>query len=285
MSSLAARIQSSRTLRALAHRGTMALGTRLAEQFPMVFVLGFPKSGTTWACQLVADYLRLPFPRFALLPHTFASVVHGHERPTPRHRPLVYVVRDGRDVAVSMFHFELRKLREGAAHRLPRRLRAVFGSTPPPDHELPALFPRFLEVFLDAPPSSPVPWHEHVRGFLRTRAESQAILRYEGLLEDGPIELASALTDILGHEPEPDRVIWAIDKFSIDRTRASAPSSAPAPTPIRKGTAGDWRTLFDPETARAFDSHAGDLLVELGYEPDRSWVGDIRPNQPRGDHP
>ena len=40
----------------------------------------------------------------------------------------------------------------------------------------------------------------------------------------------------------------------------------------RKGVAGDWRNHFTPEAAHVFDSIAGELLVESGYEPDRSWV-------------
>lgn len=67
-------------LRAASHHVTWFLGTRFTKAIPLVFVVGYPKSGTTWACQLVADYMQLPFPRYSLLPIGCPAVVHGHER-------------------------------------------------------------------------------------------------------------------------------------------------------------------------------------------------------------
>lgn len=268
LSPLIARVQRSRLLRGSAHRGTMLLGARFPERFPMVFVLGFPKSGTTWASQLVADYLCLPFPRFALLPHTFASVVHGHEVPTPRHAPLAYVVRDGRDVAVSMFHFELAKLRPDEPRPVARQLRPVFPRTPPEPEEAPRYFPGFLEVFLDDPPSSRLPWHEHVRAFLHRKSARQGMLRYERLLDDGPNELARCLRDLIEREPERDRVAWALEKHAFGRSAPMEHASAPR----RAGRAGDWRRHLDRDSARLFHDRAGDLLIELGYEDDASWI-------------
>lgn len=40
---------------------------------------------------------------------------------------------------------------------------------------------------------------------------------------------------------------------------------------FRKGKIGDWRQHFTAEHKAAFLKHAGDLLIELGYEKDRSW--------------
>jgi hypothetical protein len=42
---------------------------------------------------------------------------------------------------------------------------------------------------------------------------------------------------------------------------------------IGPGTSGRWKTEFRPEDRQAFDSAAGELLVELGYETDPSWAG------------
>ncbi len=41
-----------RRLRQISHHLTWFLGTRFPKAIPLVFVVGYPKSGTTWACRL-----------------------------------------------------------------------------------------------------------------------------------------------------------------------------------------------------------------------------------------
>ena len=52
-----------------------------------------------------------------------------------------------------------------------------------------------------------------------------------------------------------------------DKTRASGFRS--------KGRAGGWREHFTRKDAEAFETAAGSMLVELGYESDSSWVRDV----------
>ncbi|WP_270181676.1 sulfotransferase domain-containing protein [Alkalihalobacillus sp. CinArs1] len=40
---------------------------------------------------------------------------------------------------------------------------------------------------------------------------------------------------------------------------------------FRKGQSGNWRQEFDKEVKDAFKAVAGDLLIQLGYENDKSW--------------
>lgn len=268
MTALISKLQQSLAVRALAHRATFFLGTRFPDNFPFVFVLGFPKSGTTWACQLVADYLRLPFPQFSMLPHTFECVIHGHQIPTPRHTPLAYVVRDGRDAAVSFFHFELRHVRAGHPERLAKQVKAVFPKNPTSPEQCFPHFNDFLEVFFQNPPATAVAWHTHVRRFIEQRTQRQGLLRYEHLVSEGPEELGRCIADITGDTPEPDRLRWAIDKYDFSRQKKKAD-----PTALRrKGGPGDWKNHFDPAAAQLFRDRAGDLLISLGYEQDNTWA-------------
>ncbi len=42
---------------------------------------------------------------------------------------------------------------------------------------------------------------------------------------------------------------------------------------VRHGATGSWRSAWSLADRVRFDAVAGALLIELGYEPDRSWVG------------
>ena len=41
---------------------------------------------------------------------------------------------------------------------------------------------------------------------------------------------------------------------------------------MRKGIVGDWKNYFNKEAREIFNHYAGDQLIKLGYEKDRSWV-------------
>jgi hypothetical protein len=43
--------------------------------------------------------------------------------------------------------------------------------------------------------------------------------------------------------------------------------------PVFNGRIEVWRSVFSQEDRRTFAKEAGDLLLELGYEKDHSWVG------------
>ena len=43
----------------------------------------------------------------------------------------------------------------------------------------------------------------------------------------------------------------------------------------RKGVVGDWRGHFTQTDGELFDSICGKQLVELGYESNREWIGDL----------
>ena len=109
-----------RRMISLAHHATFTLGKMFPNSIPLMYVLGYPKSGTTWICQLLAGSLGLPFPQHSILPVGFAAVVHGHEMVSRKYPTGAYIVRDGRDVAVSSFHHLKGECKSGGstkAHR------------------------------------------------------------------------------------------------------------------------------------------------------------------------
>ena len=151
----------------------------------------------------------------------------------------VYVLRDGRDVAVSLFEA--------------RRSWSRYGSTDPEEvvneaatswstgcalaaAASPELGARMLEVR-----------YERLRG--ETTASCAALFAHCGIpATAAEIERAVASTDI---------------------ERGERPGGAGLA--IRAGRVGEWRERFGIRDARRFERIAGATLVETGYELDRRW--------------
>ena len=254
-----------------AHYGTWFLGTRCSRFVDLVFVVGYPKSGTTWACQLVADYLQLPFPRFSLLPVGCTAVVHGHERVWRSYPRGVYVMRDGRDVLVSKYFMHLKGMPDGEHPQLLRWQRKLFpGFVSKDDHR--ANLQGFVARQLKKPSSSRVNWGDHVRSYFESNHPRMGEVRYEALLDDGPAALANAVAAMGDDEPCLDRAKDSIRRFSFTRQSGRTPGQSDNNAFLRKGQSGDWRNHFTRATAQIFNDACGDVLVEAGYEANRDWV-------------
>jgi len=257
--------------RTISHRITWQLGTRLPKLFPLVFVVGYPKSGTTWFSQILADALQLPFPQHSLFPIGFEAVVHGHERIWHSYERGAYIMRDGRDTMVSLYFHLSRSIPEGDNPRLTRVQRAQFPGLRN-KADVRSNLPAFIERQMRNPTSVARPWPEHVESALDIRRDQIAVVKYEDLLADGPDTLARAVATIQGAEPDLEQARITIDKFSFERQAGRRAGQEDRTSFLRKGQAGDWVNHFTREAAELFDRHAGDALIRAGYESDRSWM-------------
>ena len=268
------RPRRQRLIRAASHKATWWIGKRYPDIVPLLYVVGYPKSGTTWVCQLLADYFQLPFPRASLLPIACPAVVHGHETVLPHYRKSVYVLRDGRDVMASLYFHLTRRIPEGDHPPLSRRERKMFPGMVNKE-DVATNFPRFLEAQLSDPFASKHHWGEHVTRSLDQLRPGVTSARYEGLLEDGRSELARVAEDVAGEQADPERVGWTVEKFSFAKQSGRSSGKESRTSFLRKGQAGDWRNHFTRESAELFDRYCGEALVRAGYEPDRSWVREV----------
>lgn len=101
--------------------------------------------------------------------------------------------------------------------------------------------------------------------------ERYAEVRYEDLLERPELEVGRLLR-FLGAEAGENvtgRCVQsaAFEKWTKGRERGRENSTAL----LRKGVAGDWRSVFTDRDKTIFKEEAGDLLVALGYEKDHDW--------------
>ncbi len=256
-----------RRLISVSHYMTLWLGKRFPNAVPLVYVVGYPKSGTTWAAQLVADYLRLPHPQHTIFPLGCPAVIQGHDYISPNYPIGVYVVRDGRDVMMSGFHHLKSQFLEGGGRKGHRRF---FESI---DLEKPVseLLPSFIEYSVTQPFAGSRNWHQHVQSYFESKAPNVHLVRYEDLIDQPEQALSSLMDGLTGSDVDDRKIKEAVDRFSFTRQTSSKKKPSGA-SYLRKGKKGDWRSHFNRESAELFEQHFGESLRSANYETDGSWV-------------
>lgn len=238
-------------------------------------LVSYPKSGSTWLRFLLGhvlssdevdfDSVRGALPRIGR--HRGAPrLLPGRGRLVRTHDPLdalvglpgqpvVYLVRDGRDVAVSYLHHL-------------RRIGSFEG-------DLAALLPRFLSDGID----SYGPWHLHVLGAVASQERGGSpflTIRYEDLRSDTVGELARIVA-FLGVEPETGRVEEAAADNSKERMRAKERisrllrnQSVNGSSFVRPDGGPSWQQLLEAAEILQFERVAGPALRAFGYLPSES---------------
>lgn len=233
----------------------------------------YPKSGSTWLRFLAADiasrdaevnFISIPELSPPLGAHRDAPrLVDGQGRFIKTHESYrafprfnargLYMIRDGRDVAVSLFHFL-------------RRCNVYNGS-----------FDDYLPAFLQGRVVNYGSWQDHVTSWCRAaekRPDTIAVLRYEELLSpDGPEALRAALSRI-GWNIGRDVAEAAVERNSFQNMRKiESETGVPVRNPkatrqgsfVRQGRAGQWQETFSDSQVRMFLDHAGEALDLAGY--------------------
>lgn len=250
--------------------GMDVAGRNLAVYPDDTFIVSYPRSGNTWTRFLIAN-LKHPEPvTFAnieqVIPDSSAlssqamkrvprpRLVKSHEYFDPRYNKVIYLVRDPRDVAISLYHFR-------------RKYRSIDDSYPMDRY----VAERFIKGDLD------VSWGEHVGSWLATRAKHPGFLlvRYEDLRRD-PNEQLRRIAAFLGVEATPERVALAVERSDVNRLRtlekaehedwiSTKGKRADVPF-IGTAKSGSWRQNLPNVAVGLIESAWGDLMKTLGYE-------------------
>lgn len=235
-----------------------------------VLVAAYPKSGTTWLTFMLAQLLlgeegdfestRAAIPMIGIDDHAPATLPGGgrvfrtHEPFGPvydRHAlRVVYVARDGRDVAVSYYHYQQR--------------RGLFDGT----------LSEFLHEFLAGRVDGYSPWHRHVESWLASPLSDDdfmLLVRYEQLHRN-PLQELARVASFLKLDTDEESLLRAVEANRADRMREkeqrSAVLSGRAKRDIpfvRHAGPGASKDEFSDEDRRLFDTVAGDALARLGY--------------------
>jgi hypothetical protein len=252
------------------------LGTDIAGRnlkvFPDdTFIASYPRSGNTWTRFLIANLMHSEQPvTFAniesVIPDATAlssrelkrvsrpRLIKTHEYFEPRYRKVIYLVRDPRDVALSLYNFR-------------RKYRSVVDSYPIEQY----VAQRFLPGDLD------VSWGDHVGSWLGTRMNHAGFLlvRYEDLLQDPWRELGR-MVGFLGLAANAEMLTQAIERSSANRLRqlekvdheawvTTKGKRSDVPF-IGEAVAGAWKQKLPKPSVALIESAWGHLMDSLGYE-------------------
>lgn len=251
-----------------------------------IVIVGYPKSGTTWATRLVAQLVDCPSAGHWLASHTELAT-EGLDRTSAHrcwksHRALpdlgvdraagdrvIYVVRDPRDIVISgadYFYFDRWPRLAPWLDRVPKA-RGAYNILL---YERVTTRKARLDLMVDAV-SHGNHVHEYTRlswsGHLRPYLESDALMvRYEDLL-DHPVEESVRILDHLGMAREPAQIEDAVRKQSFEVRKQNFLEAGDEENAefLRAGTSGRWQGALSEEQLTAIEEVLGEDLQALGY--------------------
>lgn len=233
-----------------------------------VYLVSYPRSGNTWARFMLANLIRpvgveVTFHnimRFVPAVHQDREILESVPRPRfiKSHAPLerryprvIYLLRDGRDVYVSYYHYQ--------RERLP-------GDTTLADY-----------LQMDHWPGS---WGEHVSSWLDGGLSEDRFLlvRYEDLYDNPDRELQRMAT-FSGLDVAAPVIAQAVHDSAF-RSMRQMEDTAGHPRAhqfsgrfVRSGRVGSWREHFGPLEREVFKAleQENRTLVRLNYEASTDW--------------
>ena len=188
---------------------------------------------------------------------------------------VIHVIRDGRDIAVSAMHHLWNHAKDAGGHL----------DLKPEELARRDAYRRDPETFLAGGES--IFGEERLRrsfaegwSSMTARAvqegplllgENYTEVRYEDLLQR-PAEEIGRLLRFLGADDSGETVGRCVEATSFERlSKGRKRGEEDSSSFLRKGIAGDWRSVFTERDKEIFKETAGELLIELGYERDDNW--------------
>lgn len=239
-----------------------------------VFLASHQRSGSTWLRFLLCEVLTNNSADFKSVRFTIPDIRHHRQGPNllgsgrliKTHEPYrraykkaVYIVRDPRDVAVSLHDYDR------------------------PNQGL----DRFVKSFVLGKATGHGSWYRNVRSWLDSPLASNGnllLIKYETMRADTEGSLATVL-QFLGATVEPEAIRSAIANNNLQRMRAKEDRARATGVEVsgekirskgrgvRNGSVGEWRTRLTDAQAKLIEDHAGELLTELGYHSTLCEVG------------
>ena len=236
-----------------------------------MYVVGYPKSGNTWFCYLLsyclnAEYDTLEEPgihprneyqrRYVKggleHPSYQAQVgkvlkIHSLQIKNQDNTPVVYLVRDGRDVMVSYYYYQNAFTQKTVTQSLQKMVVIV--------QQLRKLGMEKLATFLEHYTFSKfmrqntLNWVNHVKAGIEKKPV--AIVRYEDL-KTNPEKTLEDLFMKLEVQVLPEIIQQAVATFSFERLSKRKAGEEDKNSFFRKGVVGDWKNHFSARDCAFF---------------------------------
>ena len=253
-----------------------------------LIVVGYPKSGCTWATRLVAELVGCPVAGFWKSDKKEIAV-EGEDRVSDfrcfkSHHPLaelgvspselanavIYILRDPRDIAISAsdyFQFDrFPKLAE--LFRRVRRGEKLYRHTLYPllvrqDYRLEKMTGALLHGSAEVHNWVRISWREHWRPY---HEAGVPIIRYEDLLA-APEEQSTRILRHLGIERRPEQIAAAVRNQSFERKKDALLRSGETGRAkfLRVGRSEQWREKLPVHLQRRFAEELGSELAAWAY--------------------
>jgi hypothetical protein len=270
----------SRFLRALRGASEILLGKKNAGRYLTVFpddifLVSYPRSGNTWARFLIGNLVhqdepvtftnvesRIPeiylFPDRVLRGLRRPRMLKSHECFDPRYQRIIYIVRDPRDVAVSYYHYAIKR------------------SWIDPGCAIDEFVPRFVAAEFDIRAMWAASWSDHVMSWVSMRNGNDGflLLHYEDMIQKTEQEL-SRVAHFLNITPTPERLDRAVQLSSADSMRTlekkgsqewQLTKTTRQDKPfVRTAAAGDWHKSLSPAAVAEIERAWGPAMQALDY--------------------
>ncbi len=257
-------------LKRISGRINYFLSIRYGKVFPFYYACEYPRSGGTWVAHMISDYLQISFPKNSIFPLGHSCVVHNHWKYNSNFDRPTYVVRDGRDIAVSMMHYALKNSKKNNQSfkyykkRFPSLFLNVQDTLSGKE-----LFKHFISDWLLNSAGTKYTWSEHVQQWAFNK--NVVLVKYEDFNKNCFDTLEYVLKSIGVDKIDEELLHFTVKKFSFEKQTGRKPGMVNEQDNKRKGIIGDWKNHFDKKTAELFHQHTGDLLLKLNYEKNADW--------------
>ena len=233
-----------------------------------VHLVSYPRSGNTWVRFLIANAqhpdIEIGYRELeGLVPDmhqaqsfkerelTWSPVVFkSHHMIHDDFEKVIYLYRDGRDVALSCYFFY-----QGEWNNPEWRIDPIKMN-----------FTAYLKKFVMGW-NNFGGWSEHINFWVLRKIPSMKTLfvRYEDLIADPYMGLMKMLK-FLEINCTYEQVCEAVHKSAYSKLKERAPSDGQHPFSYgTKGRSGGWKENFTIEQLRIFNDYAGNVMKKLGY--------------------